>query len=56
MIKIYANDLKNFARERERERERERDSVRMRNDLTRANAVSERKKSFGKFDFFSFAV
>ena len=28
----------------------------MRNDVTRANAVSERKKSFRKFDFFSFAV
>ena len=28
----------------------------MRNDVTRANAVSERKKSFRKFDFFSFAL
>ena len=28
----------------------------MENDATRANAVSERKKSFRKFDFFSFAV
>ena len=28
----------------------------MRNDVTRANAVSERKKSFRKCDFFSFAV
>ena len=28
----------------------------MKNDVTRANAVSERKKSFRKFDFFSFAV
>ena len=28
----------------------------MRNDVTRANAVSERKNSFRKFDFFSFAV
>ena len=28
----------------------------MRNDVTRANGVSERKKSFRKFDFFSFAV
>ena len=28
----------------------------MRNDVTRANAVSERKKSFRKLDFFSFAV
>ena len=26
----------------------------MRNDVTRANAVSERKKSFKNFDFFSF--
>ena len=25
---------------------------RVRNDVTRANAVSERKKSFKKFDFF----
>ena len=29
---------------------------RVRNDVTRSNAVSERKKSFRKFDFFSFAV
>ena len=28
----------------------------MRNDVTRGNAVGERKKSFIKFDFFSFAV
>ena len=28
----------------------------MRNDVTSANAVSERKKSFRTFDFFSFAV
>ena len=28
----------------------------MENDVTRANAVSERKNSFRKFDFFSFAV
>ena len=28
----------------------------MRNDDTRANAASERKKSFKKFDLFSFAV
>ena len=28
----------------------------MRNDVTRTNAVSERKKSFRKFDFFSVAV
>ena len=28
----------------------------MRNDVTRANAVSERKKSFRKFEFFRFAV
>ena len=28
----------------------------MRNDVTRANAVSERKKSLRKFQFFSFAV
>ena len=26
------------------------------NDVTRANAVSERKKSFRKFDYFNFAV
>ena len=30
--------------------------ARMRNGVTRANAVSEGKKSFRKFDFFSFAL
>ena len=45
MIKIrHANDLKTFAK------------VRMRNDVTRAKAVSERRKSFRKFYVFSFAV
>ena len=29
---------------------------RVRNDVTRANAVSEWKKYFRKFDLFSFAV
>ena len=29
---------------------------RVRNDVTRENAVRERKKSFRKFDFLSFAV
>ena len=44
-------------RERDRERERgERERERMRNDATRAKVVSEGKKSFRKFDSFSFAV
>ena len=29
---------------------------RVRNDVTRANAVSKNKKSFKNFDFFSLAV
>ena len=47
MIKLtydHANDLKIFAR------------VRVRNDVTRAKAVSERKTSIRTLDFFSFAV
>ena len=44
--RYHLNDLKAFARERERER----------NGVKRANALSKRKKTFAKLDFFSFAV
>ena len=53
MIKIYTQkNLKTVARERERERERERRGERERKieriEVTRANAVRERKHTRGK--------